>query len=237
MSLRATNDTMAPTMPSNNTYTNTNMGTNITTNATSQNTLTKMITSNLTNYIAKALRYNAPDRNASTLELNMSLGDMTIPNDDELLSKLVELMGKYTVPLLILSFIAIVIYGSYIELQRYRLKNENEIAINKEYTINPISWAVRKWQNYKESKIQLPRYHIKKAKESPCITAQIPKVLPNCARLDGAEKGQNIMLRLSVPYRRIKSSESLESDDEHRITITTLVEKTRVNTLPENLEC
>jgi hypothetical protein len=56
----------------------------------------------------------------------------------------------------------------------------------------------------------------------------LPQILPHCPNLDGAELGKNnIMLRVSVPYRRFQSSDNLPAETEHRITITTTVEQSQ----------
>jgi hypothetical protein len=66
-------------------------------------------------------------------------------------------------------------------------------------------------------------YHSVKAKQSPFIGAHItPQILPNYHSLEGSE---NLQVKLSIPYRRFQSSDNLEGNDEHRITITTCVEK------------
>lgn len=72
----------------------------------------------------------------------------------------------------------------------------------------------------------LPVYHPKKAKESPFVSSMpapqtLSQGLAQCPRLEGVE---NLMFKLSVPYRRFQSSENLPNDAEHRITITTFVE-------------
>jgi hypothetical protein len=74
----------------------------------------------------------------------------------------------------------------------------------------------------------LPMYYPKKAKQSPFVSAMpMPQILPQCPRLEGAEKGQNnLQVRFSIPYRRFQSSENLPAEAEHRITITTTVEQT-----------
>lgn len=60
-----------------------------------------------------------------------------------------------------------------------------------------------------------------KAKESPYIAPEIPKILPKCPTLDGAEKGQNVMVRFRMPYNTKKINEPFTVNLEHRITINT----------------
>jgi hypothetical protein len=81
---------------------------------------------------------------------------------------------------------------------------------------------------YKEYAIQqiLPTYNKHKAKESPFIGSVPTLQLPPCSRLDRSEKEQNMQFKVSIPYRRLNSSENLASNEEHRITITTFVHKT-----------
>ncbi len=70
----------------------------------------------------------------------------------------------------------------------------------------------------------LPQYY-KKAKQCTFMSSlPIPTVLPSCPTLDGVEKGQNnLMLRVSIPYRRYPSNNISDETEEHRITITTAI--------------
>lgn len=63
-----------------------------------------------------------------------------------------------------------------------------------------------------------------KAKESPYIAPEIPKILPTCPTLDGVEKGQNLMVRFRMPYNSKKTVEPFTVNLEHRITINTNME-------------
>jgi hypothetical protein len=88
-----------------------------------------------------------------------------------------------------------------------------------------MKWAKNMYEEYTVKNV-LPVYH-KKAKQSPFIGAQpCPLTLPACPRLDNTEKGQNLKFQFSIPYRRFQSSENLNTNEEHRITITTVVQKT-----------
>jgi hypothetical protein len=85
---------------------------------------------------------------------------------------------------------------------------------------NLIDWMKTKYLQNKDN--ILPMYRPKKAKQSPFVSAMpMPQILPKCPQLEGAEKGNNVMFKLSVPYRRFQSSENLPEETEHRITITT----------------
>ena len=100
---------------------------------------------------------------------------------------------------------------------RTRIKQENK----KLNIPNPFTWLMNKYTQWKYMEI-LPIIRPKKAKESPfCGPQQTPPILPTCPRLDGAEKGQNIMFRFRGPTNsRIESEEGTET----RITIVAVVE-------------
>jgi hypothetical protein len=89
---------------------------------------------------------------------------------------------------------------------------------------NLMKWVKNMYQEYTIKEV-LPIYN-KKAKQSPFIGGQpCPLTLPACPRLDNTEKGQNLKFQFSIPYRRFQSSENLNTNEEHRITITTVVQK------------
>ncbi len=94
---------------------------------------------------------------------------------------------------------------------------------------NPFNWIMNKYKQWKFAEV-LPTIRPKKAKESPfCGPLQTPPILPSCPRLDGAEKGQNIMFRFRGPTNsRIES----EGDTETRITIVAVVENNSKPPLP-----
>lgn len=148
-------------------------------------------------------------------ELNMTLGDPTVnllPDiDPTLLFNII----------VILSGSAIIAYI----LSRLVTQFITEMTKDKINIPNPLQWFKNKYSQYKNEQV-LPLYRPKKAKESPFVGPMPPVVLPSCPILDGAEKGQNLKVRFSIPYRRFPSSENLVTSDEHRITITTVVEST-----------
>ena len=164
-------------------------------------------------YINKALRYMpSVPYNVTTEELNMLVGD---PNQTLIDFNSIDIKeGLKTLSFgIFIGAIAFIILTAII--------NEMTIVVfkNGKYQIpNPIT-ELKKY--YKEKHIQLPLYRSKKAKESPFIRAEIPPILPDCPRLDRAEKGQNIF---SVPYRRLTSRDRIMSDEEIKITITATVE-------------
>lgn len=142
---------------------------------------------------------------------NLTYGNLTQRN---LRSEVIPRIDSFNIDYKVVSVVIIlsaIIYISYVSLisQSYKSPIYNILRTNK------------------ENQQVLPRYHPIKAKDSPFMTAEIPKLLPTCPRLDGAEKGQNILFKLSVPYRRHPSLTSLATDDDHHITITTVVEGNR----------
>jgi hypothetical protein len=98
---------------------------------------------------------------------------------------------------------------------------------HKIHISSPINWIKNMYGGMTREHV-LPVYRPKKAKESPFVSSMpMPQILPKCPNLEGAEKGQNLMFKLSVPYRRFQSSENLPAETEHRITITTTVEQSK----------
>jgi hypothetical protein len=103
---------------------------------------------------------------------------------------------------------------------RKKQKQEN-VSVN---IPNPYTWVMNKYKQWRFAEV-LPTIRPKKAKESPfCGPLQTPPILPTCPRLDGAEKGQNIMFRFRGPTNSRIESESTNSDTETRITIVAVVE-------------
>ena len=153
-----------------------------------------------------SLRFN---RNLTTAQLNMAFGDSTPILED---FTPYHLLGLFV-------FIALCSAGVFIAY----LLEQKGLTIP---TLTPITWIKNKYTNYNKTEV-LPLYRSKKAKESPYITPlPMPQILPHCPNLEGAERGQNnIMFRVSVPYRRFQSSDNLPAETEHRITITTTVEQ------------
>jgi hypothetical protein len=83
---------------------------------------------------------------------------------------------------------------------------------------------IREYNRRRVNKQQLLPFTIpKKAKESPYIAPEVPKILPKCPSLDGAEKGQNLMVRFRMPYVK-KAEEPFIINFDHKITISTDLE-------------
>lgn len=133
---------------------------------------------------------------------------------EKLISEFINI-GYYIIPSIIIIGLIIGLI-SYIQVKLINSKLE----ISKQ-----IKWVRNIYSNYKLKSI-LPNYYHKKAKQSPYISAQpTPLTLPSCQRLDSVERGQNLQVRFSIPYRRYQSSDNLNTNEEHRITITTVVQK------------
>jgi len=103
--------------------------------------------------------------------------------------------------------------------------NYKQIASIKLQTTNLYIWINNLYKSYTTKDI-LPVNYRKKLKESPFIGSQpTPLLHPGCNNLDQNIKGQNLQFQFSMPYRRFQSSENLNTNDEHRITITTVIQK------------
>lgn len=109
----------------------------------------------------------------------------------------------------------------------------NEVILRLDKDKSIISNYIQSvWTMYKESKqvlpTTLPPSHQKKSKDSPFIGADTmdKTVLPQCSTLDSIEKGKNIMVSYTVPYRRTLSSESFGDHSETRVTIVTVTDTT-----------
>jgi hypothetical protein len=180
---------------------------------------------NMTNNALTAyLRSNAYHPNMTAEQLNILLGDPSSPVPINLTLKEI-----YNIISFVLAFI-LVSYGIY-SIVNYL--NKKGINNNYLFTLSSINWIKNKYNEYTTKQV-LPLYRPKKAKESPFVNSMpMPQILPQCPRLEGAEKGQNLMFKLSVPYRRFQSSENLPAETEHRITITTTVEQS--NSLPPKI--
>lgn len=152
----------------------------------------------------------------STINPNMTSDELNIFLSDPHINHLTEFTEAYwnnniniIIPIMLFMFatIGIVMYKD---------------KINTEKLNSLIKWAKHKYSTY-NIKYILPIHRSVKAKQSPFIGAQItPQILPNYHRLEGSE---NLQVKFSIPYRRFQSSDNLAENDEHRITITTFVEK------------
>jgi hypothetical protein len=126
----------------------------------------------------------------------------------------------------IVSFVLAFMLVSYVGYSLVNYLNKKGINSDHILTLSTITWIKNKYLQNNKTEV-LPLYRPKKAKESPFVTPMpMPQILPQCPNLEGAERGQNnIMFRVSVPYRRFQSSDNLPAETEHRITITTTVEQ------------
>ncbi len=173
---------------------------------------------NMTNNALIVYLRNSPQRhNMTAEEINIALGDPSPPSLQQLNNdQIIAMCG----------FIIICSLGcllGYI-FEKYGVYNKLKHKIHIPSSIN---WIRNKYVEMTKEHV-LPVYRPKKAKESPFVSSMpMPQILPQCPNLEGAEKGQNLMFKLSVPYRRFQSSENLPAETEHRITITTTVEQTK----------
>jgi hypothetical protein len=159
---------------------------------------------------------NTNYHNMTSEEINMALGDPTANYLPELTTNQLINIASFVIPFILIGIIAIQV-GTYLH---------HKIKKDKMTILTPINWIKNKYYSYNNKEL-LPTVRPKKAKESPFISAlPTPPVLPLCPRLEGAEKGQNnLQVRFSIPYRRFQSTDNLPAE-EHRITITTIVDST-----------
>ena len=164
--------------------------------------------------------------NALTIYLRSSANHHNLTTDDmNLLDPSIPIIPKLNndTIIIICAFIICCSLGVFLAqtLEKYGIIQKLKLL-----TLKPINWIKNKYQEINRKEV-LPMYRPKKAKQSPFVTAMpMPQILPQCPRLEGAEKGQNnLQVRFSIPYRRFQSSDNLPAE-EHRITITTTVEKT-----------
>lgn len=173
---------------------------------------------NMTSNALTVYLRNSPSRhNMTAEEINIALGDPSPPSLQQLNND--QIMA-------VCGFIIICSLGcllGYI-FEKYGVYNKLQHKIHIPTSIN---WIRNKYVEMTKEHV-LPVYRPKKAKESPFVSSMpMPQILPQCPNLEGAEKGQNLMFKLSVPYRRFQSSENLPAETEHRITITTTVEQSK----------
>jgi hypothetical protein len=162
------------------------------------------------------LRISIRPRNITAEELNMALGDLNtglIPD------------YTFTEGLNILSFIAAVCLAGLIG---WKVVEHLTLQCSKEkmsiYT--PFNWLTLKYRELTRKEV-LPMTRPAKAKESPFVGPEpTPPALPTCPRLEGAERGQNIMFRVrSTPGFIRPQEEPQNTTTETRITIVTVVGK------------
>ena len=120
----------------------------------------------------------------------------------------------------IIAAIGIIGFVLFIISEKMYLKYKKE----KIHLNSPINWIMNMYKGYTKNEI-IPITSPKKAKESPFIgPIPTPDTLPNCAKLDEVEKGQNIMFRFRGPISaRFESTNALYDDDKTQFTIITIV--------------
>jgi hypothetical protein len=172
------------------------------------------ITLNMTNNALTIYLGNSTYPNITKQENNLIFNDSDIPkpNNDSII--------------VICAFIICCSLGVFLAQFLEKRGSLQKLKL-KLLTLSPIVWIKNKYVEMNKNEV-LPMYYPKKAKQSPFVSAMpMPQILPQCPRLEGAEKGQNnLQVRFSIPYRRFQSSENLPAEAEHRITITTTVEQT-----------
>ncbi len=165
----------------------------------------------INNTIHKLLRFSNIPRNITTEELNMAFGDLNTAPD-------FTPEQWRTIFSSVCVFVLVATIG-YKMVEHYGLLcQKDKMSISR-----PIYWIASKYNEMARKEV-LPIYRPAKAKESPYIGPEpTSPTLPTCARLDGAERGQNIMFRLRQPLMRpIEPSDNTTT--ETRITIVTVVE-------------
>jgi hypothetical protein len=168
------------------------------------------------NALTVYLRNSGLHHNMTTEEITIALGDPSPPAFNNVTSDQIILICALIVCCSLGVLIAHI-------LEKKGIIHNIKLKL---LTLKPIIWLKSKYVEINKNEV-LPMYRPKKAKESPFVTSMpMPQLLPQCPRLEGAEKGENLMFKLSVPYRRFHSSENLPEESEHRITITTTVEQT-----------
>lgn len=162
------------------------------------------------------LRISIRPRNITAEGLNMALGDLNAgPIPDY----------TFTEGLNILSFIAVFCLAGLIGwkiIEHIGLQwNKDKMSIR-----TPINWLTTKYRELTRKEV-LPMTRPTKAKESPFVGPEpMPPTLPTCPRLEGAERGQNIMFRVrSTPGFIRPQEEPQNTTTETRITIVTVVGK------------
>ena len=175
------------------------------------NSLQASIAPMINNTIHKLLRFSNTARNITAEELNMAFGDLNTAPDFT-----PEQWRN------IFSFICVFVLVATIG---YKMVEHLGLLCQKEKMSisRPIYWIANKYNEIAKKEV-LPIYRPAKAKESPYIGPEpTSPTLPTCPRLDGAERGQNIMFRLRQPLMRpIEPSDNTTT--ETRITIVTVVE-------------
>lgn len=175
------------------------------------NSLQASIAPIINNTIHKLLRFSNTPRNITAEQLNMAFGDLNTGPD-------FTPEQWRTIFSFVCVFVLVATIG-YKMVEHYGLLcHKDKMSISR-----PIYWIANKYNEIARKEV-LPIYRPAKAKESPYIGPEpTSPTLPTCPRLDGAERGQNIMFRLRQPLMRpIEPSDNTTT--ETRITIVTVVE-------------
>lgn len=164
--------------------------------------------------MSQLLRFSNIHRNMTAEELNMALGDPY----SSLLPNLTVQEWKNVLSFLIAFSIVGIIGWKIVEHLTLQWSKE-KMSLN-----SPINWLTTKYRELMYKEI-LPLTRPTKAKESPFVGPEpAPPALPSCPRLEGAERGQNIMFRVrSQPAFIRPQEEPQNTTTETRITIVTVV--------------
>jgi hypothetical protein len=163
--------------------------------------------------MGQLLRFSNIHRNMTAEELNMAFGDLNT-----------GLIPDYTFAewLNIISFLSVFCL---VGLIGWKIVEHITLQWNKDKMSirTPINWFTTKYHELTHKEV-LPITRPAKAKESPFVGPEpTPPALPSCPRLDGAERGQNVMLRVRSTPSFIRPQEETNTTTETRITIVTVV--------------
>jgi hypothetical protein len=177
------------------------------------NSLQASISPMVNKTLTTLLRFSSNHRNMTAEQLNIALGDPNTPPLPNFTPQ--EWRNIFS---FICVFVLVATIGYKIVEHLGLLCNKEKMSISR-----PIYWIATKYNEIAKKEV-LPIYRPPKAKESPYIGPEpTSPTLPNCPRLDGAERGQNIMFRLRQPLVRPQEP-SENTTTETRITIVTVVE-------------
>jgi hypothetical protein len=183
------------------------------------------------NTINNALRNSLPNHNMTAEEMTIALGDPNTSQIPDIKSEQLYNIISFIVVFSIIGGVILILGDKAINALALKMDT------NKVNILSPVSWLKNKYNKYVKTDT-LPTSRPKKAKESPFVSSMpTPPLLPTCPRLDGAEKGQNIMFRFRGPANaRIESSNTSLNDNETRITIVAVVEGNSRPPLPPKVE-
>jgi hypothetical protein len=80
-------------------------------------------------------------------------------------------------------------------------------------------------KNLYNSKEDLPIYNNNKVKQSPFIGPEQPQIIPPYIRLQNSKKQKNLRFQFNIPYQPFQTTKSKIHNEEHRITITTVLQE------------